>query len=93
MPATRTPDRNAPVKSGHAKPAPSRNEGEGNKTAARHYNEAQQRYVRSGTVAAAARSARRAVDGPQAGALRQAAAVGRGKARPAKPKTKPNIKR
>jgi hypothetical protein len=36
---------------------PSRNEGEGNKTAARAYNEAQQRFVRSGKVEKKAREA------------------------------------
>lgn len=86
MAATRPPARNAPAKSGRT-PA-SANEGEGNKTAARHYNQAQQRFVASGKVAAAARSARRAVDGPEGAELRNAEAAGRGKARPAKSKSK-----
>jgi hypothetical protein len=34
-----------------------RNEGEGNRTAAREYNQAQQRFVRSGQVGAKAREA------------------------------------
>ena len=36
---------------------PGRNEGEGNRTAAREYNEAQQRFVRSGRVDEKAREA------------------------------------
>ena len=39
-----------------------RNEGEGNKTAARKYNEAQQRFVESGQVDGKAREAERALD-------------------------------
>ena len=60
-----------------------RNEGEGNKTAARHYNKAQHAFVRSGKVAAAARAARRAVEGSEGPALRKAEAVGRSKGRSA----------
>ena len=40
----------------------SHNEGEGNKTAARHYNEAQRRFVRSGKVEEKAREASEALD-------------------------------
>jgi hypothetical protein len=39
-----------------------RNEGEGNRTAAREYNEAQQRFVKSGQVADRARDAAEALD-------------------------------
>jgi hypothetical protein len=38
---------------------PQRNEGEGNRTAAREYNQAQQRFVRSGQVDQKAREAER----------------------------------
>ncbi len=38
---------------------PRRNEGEGNRTAAREYNEAQQRFVKSGQVDETAREAER----------------------------------
>ena len=38
-----------------------RNEGEGNKTAAREYNEAQRRFVESGKVAEKAREAEQAI--------------------------------
>lgn len=39
-----------------------RNEGEGNRTAAREYNEAQQRFVKSGAVEEKAREAERDLD-------------------------------
>ena len=39
-----------------------RNQGEGNKTAAREYNEAQRRFVESGKVAEKAREAEQALD-------------------------------
>lgn len=58
-----------------------RNEGEGNKTAARHYNKAQHAFVQAGRVAAAAQAARRAVEGSEGPALRKAEALGRSKGR------------
>ena len=39
----------------------SSNEGEGNKTAARHYNEAQQRFTQSGKVEEKGRDAEKAL--------------------------------
>jgi hypothetical protein len=54
-----------------------RNEGEGNRTAARQYNEAQQNFVRSGKVEAKAREARKAVEGKEGAALRDAELVGK----------------
>ncbi len=53
------------------------NEGEGNKTAARQYNEAQQRFVHSGKVEEKAREAEKALDGPEMEALQQAEAIGK----------------
>jgi hypothetical protein len=53
------------------------NEGEGNKTAAREYNEAQRRFAQSGKVEEKAREAEKALDGPEKEALRQAEAVGK----------------
>jgi hypothetical protein len=41
------------------------NEGEGNKTAARQYNEAQQRFAQSGKVEEKAREAEKALEGPE----------------------------
>jgi hypothetical protein len=57
--------------------AGSKNEGEGNKTAARQYNEAQKRFAQSGKVEEKAREAEQALDGPEKDALQQAEAVGK----------------
>jgi hypothetical protein len=53
------------------------NEGEGNKTAAREYNEAQKRFVNSGQVEDRARDAERALDGPEHQELEEAEAIGK----------------
>ena len=55
----------------------STNEGEGNKTAAREYNDAQQRFVNSGQVDEKAREAARALDGPERPELEAAEAIGK----------------
>lgn len=44
------------------RPTQQRNEGEGNRTAAREYNQAQQRFVKSGQVDEKAREAERDLD-------------------------------
>jgi len=54
----------------------SRNEGEGNKTAAREYNEAQRRFVESGKVDEKAREAEKSLDTDEA-ELARAEAVGK----------------
>jgi len=54
-----------------------RNEGEGNRTAAREYNNAQQRFVKSGQVPDKAREAERAMAGGEAPELKRAEAVGK----------------
>jgi hypothetical protein len=54
-----------------------RNEGEGNRTAARDYNEAQQKFARSGKVEAKAREARKAIEGEEGEALREAELIGK----------------
>jgi ElaB/YqjD/DUF883 family membrane-anchored ribosome-binding protein len=54
-----------------------RNEGEGNKTAAREYNEAQRRFVESGKVEEKAREAARAMTSPERAELERAEAIGR----------------
>jgi hypothetical protein len=59
-----------------------RNEGEGNKTAAREYNEAQRRFVSGGKVEAAARDAEQALEGPEQRELREAEAIGKSRAAP-----------
>ncbi|HEX6841900.1 MAG TPA: hypothetical protein VF113_10225 [Stellaceae bacterium] len=53
------------------------NEGEGNRTAAREYNQAQQDFARSGKVPEKAKEARKAVEGVEADALRDAELVGK----------------
>src|SRR4051794_3319210 len=53
------------------------NEGEGNKTAARQYNKAQQRFAQSDKVEEKARDAEKALDGPEKQALQQAEAIGK----------------
>jgi hypothetical protein len=53
------------------------NEGEGNQTATRQYNEAQRRFAQSGKVEEKAREAEKAIDGPEKEALQQAEAVGK----------------
>jgi hypothetical protein len=59
------------------KPDTGRNEGEGNRTAARRYNKAQQEFVRSGKVEEKAREARDASEGPEGEELRDAELVGK----------------
>jgi hypothetical protein len=54
-----------------------RNEGEGNRTAARQYNDEQHAFAKSGKVESAAKDAAEAVDGPEGKALRQAEAAGK----------------
>jgi len=49
-----------------------RNEGEGNRTAARVFNDAQRKFAKSGQVDEAARAAAAAVTGPDSEALREA---------------------
>lgn len=66
-----------------------RNEGEGNRTAAREYNDAQKRFVDSGKVGEKARDAEHALDGSERHELEQAELVGRRHAA----KEDPEIKR
>jgi hypothetical protein len=54
----------------------SRNEGEGNKTAAREYNEAQRRFVESGKVDEKAREAEKSLEAEKA-ELERAEAIGK----------------
>jgi len=49
-----------------------KNEGEGNKTAARHYNDKTTAFAKSGKVDEAAKSAEKAVDGAEGKELRKA---------------------
>ena len=59
----------------------SENQGEGDKAAAQRFNEKEQAFVRSGQVDAAAKSAREALDGPEADELKHAEAKGKRPAR------------
>lgn len=54
-----------------------RNEGEGNRTAAREYNKAQQDFVRSGSVEEKAREAEAALEGKEGEELRRAEEKGK----------------
>ena len=54
-----------------------RNEGEGNKTAARQYNEAQRRFVETGKVEKKAREAEKSLQGREKGELERAEAIGK----------------
>ena len=54
-----------------------RNEGEGNRTAAREYNKQQQGFVRSGKVEEKAKEAERAIAGSDADQLREAELIGK----------------
>lgn len=54
-----------------------KNEGEGNRTAARQYNDAQRRFVKSGKVEEKAKEAERAVEGKEGDALREAELIGK----------------
>ena len=65
-----------------------RNEGEGNKTAARHYNQAQQEFVRSGQVEDKAREAEEALAGPEKSDLRRAEMIGKSHSHGEDPKLK-----
>jgi hypothetical protein len=56
---------------------PTKNEGEGNRTADRHYREGVRRHVESGTSEAAAEEAERALDSDEGDELREAEEEGR----------------
>lgn len=64
-----------------------RNEGEGNRTAAREYNEAQRRFVESGKVEEKAREAEKSLDADKE-ALERAEAIGKRHARGEDPAVK-----
>lgn len=58
-----------------------KNEGEGNKTAARQYNRDQREFVKSGRVDQAAEDAAEAISGSEKDELKQAEDLGRSKAK------------
>ncbi len=57
------------------------NEGEGNRTAAKKYNDEQAAFAKSGKVQAAAKEAKKAVEGPEAAKLKEAEKAGRSHAK------------
>jgi hypothetical protein len=59
-----------------------RNEGEGNRTAAKQYNEAQRKFVESGKVEEAAKDAEHALETEEAETLKRAEEEGRSHAKP-----------
>jgi hypothetical protein len=65
-----------------------KNEGEGNRTAARAYNDEQKRFAQSGKVDQAAQDAAAAVDGPERTELRNADELGKRHARAEDPVVK-----
>ncbi len=65
-----------------------KNEGEGSRTAARQYNEAQQRFAQSGKVKAAAEDAAHAVDSSERPALQEAERIGKAHAKAEDPAVK-----
>jgi len=69
MDTTQSPGAAAPV-----------NEGEGSRTAARKYNNAQRRFVGSSKVEEGARAAAQALDGPERQELLEAEAIGKSRA-------------
>ena len=58
-----------------------RNEGEGNRTAAREYNRATQEFIKSGRVESAAEKAKQALAGSEGEKLKRAEAEGRSRAK------------
>lgn len=58
-----------------------RNEGEGNRTAARVYNNATERFAKSGRVKPQAERARKALEGDERRELERAERLGKSKAR------------
>jgi len=63
-----------------ASPAADANEGEGNRTAARRYDQAAEAYAKSPRSDAAAAAAKRAVEGPERAELEEAETTGRARA-------------
>jgi len=74
------PRSNVPAASSEASTTKQANEGEGNRTAAREYDAATEKYIRSGRVDKAAEEAKRAVDGDEGEELRDAEEKGRARA-------------
>lgn len=65
-----------------------KNQGEGNREAARHYNKDQKEFVESGKVAKKAEEAKRAVEGDERESLKKAEEEGRSRAKEFDPQVK-----
>lgn len=65
-----------------------RNEGEGNRTAAREYNKATREHARTHDVDAEAKKARKALEGEQGDSLRRAEQTGKSRAKDEDPQVK-----
>jgi len=70
-----------------------RNEGEGNKTAARHYNEKTEEFAKSGKVEEKAREAAKALDGDKRAELEKAEREGKSHSKGEDPQLKTGSKR
>jgi hypothetical protein len=68
--------------------ATQRNEGEGNRSAAKQYNDAQKKFADSGKVGPAAKDAAKAEDSAEGGALRDAEEIGKRHSRGEDPQLK-----
>ena len=68
--------------------ATQQNEGEGNRTAAKQYNDSQKKFVDRGKVDPAARDAAKAVDGAEGSELRKAEQIGKRHSRGEDPQLK-----
>jgi hypothetical protein len=79
VPEKTKPKSNLPQESSAAPPQSSSdaNEGEGNVTAARRYNQATEEYERSGRADEAAKAAKKALEGPEREELERAEREGR----------------
>jgi hypothetical protein len=67
----------AKEKKSPAKETRPRNQGEGNRTAARNYNREQRNFIRKGRVEDKAREAEKAIEGPEREELERAEAEGK----------------
>jgi hypothetical protein len=68
---------------------PSKNEGEGSRTAAKQYNDATEKFAKSGKVEPAAKAAEKSLDGEEAEELERAEEEGKSHAVPGHQHKKP----
>jgi hypothetical protein len=75
------PNRDAPKAGQNSHKGEQRNEGEGNRTAARRYNQATEKFAKSGRVDEAKKKAEEAMRGPEHDELTRAEDIGRSRQR------------